>query len=220
ADLLDGADLPDRPRRWADNIRSEARRMRTLVEEMLSLARVESAEREAVMGEVSLSDVAADCALSFEPVAFEAGKPLQYEIAPGVMTAGDGEKLRRLVSVLLDNAIKYGADGGTIVLTLERTGREARLTVSNPGEPIPPEKLSRLFERFYRGDVSRGEQSGFGLGLSIAAAIAREHRGTLRAESDEVSTRFLYAMPLVRPGKRRPGGEGKTPASEEAAQNE
>ena len=214
ADLLDAADLPDRPRRWADNIRSESRRMRTLVEEMLSLARAESAEGRMVPGEVSLSDIAADCALSFEPVAFEAGKPLQYEIAPGVLAAGDGEKLRRLVSVLLDNAIKYGAEGGAITLTLERTSREARLTVSNPGEPIPPEILSRLFERFYRGDASRGEKSGFGLGLSIAAAIAHEHRGTLRAESDAVSTRFLYSMPLARPARNR--GDGKSGADSAA----
>ncbi len=68
--------------------------------------------------------------------------------------------------------------------------------MSNPGEPIPPEQLDRLFERFYRADASRGEQSGFGLGLPIAAAIAAEHKGTLKAESDAVSTRFLFSMPL------------------------
>ena len=109
---------------------------------------------------------------------------------------GDGDKLRRLASILLDNAVKYGAEGGTITLTLEKTERQARLAVSNPGEPIPAGQLRRLFERFYRADASRGEKSGFGLGLSIAAVIAQEHRGTLRAESDSTSTRFLFAMPL------------------------
>ncbi|HJB31474.1 HAMP domain-containing sensor histidine kinase [uncultured Oscillibacter sp.] len=196
AELLEAAPMDPRPARWADNIHSEAKRMKSLVEEMLTLARADNAVPTAVMAEVSLSDLATDCALAFEPVAFEAGKPLESDIAPDVTVTGDGDKLRQLIGVLLDNAIKYGQAGGTITLSLRRTDRQARLTVSNPGEPIPPEQLSRLFERFYRADASRGEQSGFGLGLPIAAAIASEHKGTLKAESDQVSTRFLFTMPL------------------------
>ena len=196
AELLEAAPLDPRPARWADNIRSEAKQMKSLVEEMLTLARADNAAPTAVMAEVSLSDLATDCALAFEPVAFEAGKPLESDIAPDVTVTGDGDKLRQLIGVLLDNAIKYGRAGGTITLTLRRTDRQARLTVSNPGDPIPPEQLGRLFERFYRADASRGEQSGFGLGLPIAAAIASEHKGTLKAESDQVSTRFLFTMPL------------------------
>ena len=196
AELLEQTELPDKPARWTDNILSEAGRMRSLVEEMLTLARADNMVRTAVMAEVSLSDVAADCALAFEPVAFEAGKPLEYQIADGTLVLGDGDKLRQLISILLDNAIKYGADGGTITLSLQKTDRQARLTVSNPGDPIPPEQLGRLFERFYRADVSRGEKSGFGLGLPIARTIAEEHKGTLRAESDAGSTRFIYTMML------------------------
>ena len=196
AELLEALPLEARPARWRDNILSEARQMKTLVEEMLTLARADNMTQGAVLTEVSLSDAAEDCALSFEPVAFEAGKALDCEVAGDILVLGDRDKLRRLISILLDNAVKYSRAGGTVVLTLRRTERQARLTVSNPGEPIPPEQLPRLFERFYRADASRGEQSGFGLGLSIAAAIAAEHRGTLRAESDAESTRFIFAMPL------------------------
>ena len=163
---------------------------------MLTLARADNMVRTAVLGETSLSDVAADCALAFEPVAFEAGKPLDYQIAEDVTVLGDRDKLRQLIGVLLDNAIKYGAGGGTIALSLQKTDRQAKLVVSNPGEPIPPQQLDRLFERFYRADASRGEQSGFGLGLPIARTIAEEHGGSLRAESDAGSTRFIYTMPL------------------------
>ena len=170
--------------------------MKRLVEEMLTLARADNLALPPVLAEVSLSDVAEDCALAFEPVAFEAGKPLEYHVAEGVTVPGDGDKLRRLVSILLDNAVKYGAEGGTITLALEKTERQARLTVSNPGEPIPAEQLGRLFERFYRADASRGEKSGFGLGLSIAAVIAQEHKGTLKAESGGEGTRFLFTLPL------------------------
>ena len=196
AEMLQSAPLADKPARWADNIRSEAGRMKSLVEEMLTLARADNMVRTAVMTEVSLTDVAGDCALAFEPVAFEAGKPLTYDIAPDITVEGDAVKLRQLIGVLLDNAIKYGAAGGTITLSVQKTGSSARLTVANPGEPIPAQQLSRLFERFYRADASRGEQSGFGLGLPIASTIAAEHKGTLKAESDAVSTRFIFTMPV------------------------
>lgn len=198
AELLESAALEERPARWADNIRAESARMKILVEEMLTLARADSGTAPAVYTEVNLTDIAGDCILAFEPVAFEAGKQLQEALAPEVRVLGDGARLRRLISVLLDNAIKYSPPGSTVSLGLEMTDRQARLTVENPGEPIPPETLKRLFERFYRADPSRGEQSGFGLGLPIAAAIAKEHRATLRAESDRRSTRFLFTIPLAK----------------------
>lgn len=194
AELLESAPLEEGPTRWADNIHSEARQMRSLVEEMLTLARADNMVPAAPFTEVSLSDAAADCALAFEPVAFEAGKALEYEITEGITVSGDPEKLRRIISILLDNAVKYGS--GTVRLSLQKTDRQARLTVSNPGDPIPPEQLDHLFERFYRADASRGEQSGFGLGLAIARSIAAEHKGTLKAESDALSTRFIFTMPL------------------------
>ena len=201
AELLEGAALPEKPARWSGNIRCEAEQMRTLVEQMLTLARADNGVRPAAMEPVNFSDVATECVLSFEPVAFEAGKPLEDHVAEDVTVTGDRDRLRHLISILLDNAVKYGATGGTITLTLERTERQARLTVANPGDPIPPEHLPHLFERFYRADSSRGEQSGFGLGLSIADTIAREHKGSLRAESDAVSTRFIFTLPSVDKGK-------------------
>ena len=177
AELLEGAGLAEKPARWSGNIHTEAEQMRTLVEQMLTLARADNGVRPAAMEPLNLSDVATDCVLAFEPVAFEAGKPLEERIAA-------------------DITVKYGAEGGHITLTLEKMDRQARLTVSNPGDPIPPEHLAHLFERFYRADASRGEKSGFGLGLAIADTIAWEHKGALKAESDTASTRFTFTMPL------------------------
>ena len=214
AELLEASDIPERPRRWTENIRAESRRMKTLVEEMLALARADNAAPSAAYGEAPLSEIALDCALSFEPVAFETGKPLLYEIAPNIKVVGDAEKLRRLASILLDNALKYGAEGGAVSLSLEKLDRQAKLTVSNPGTPIPPQTLSHLFERFYRGDASRGESSGFGLGLSIAEAIAKEHKAVLRAESDEQSTRFYALFPLLRTDARRVSRKSQTPSED------
>ena len=198
AEMLETSDLPERESRWRDNILSESRQMKTLVEEMLTLSRTEDAQRKPTVADVDLSDLSEDCALAFEPVAFEAGKPLSWDVTPALTVSGDGEKLRRLLSILLDNAAKYGAAGEGIVLSLRAERSQAILSVANGsgGHPIPPEELPRLFERFYRADASRGEQSGFGLGLPIAQAIAKEHHGALRAESDEKTTRFTFTLPL------------------------
>ena len=198
AEMLETSDLPERESRWRDNILSESRQMKTLVEEMLTLSRTEDAQRKPTVADVDLSDLSEDCALAFEPVAFEAGKPLSWDVTPALTVSGDGEKLRRLHSILLDNAAKYGAPGEGIVLSLRAERSQAILSVANGsgGHPIPPEELPRLFERFYRADASRGEQSGFGLGLPIAQAIAKEHHGALRAESDEQATRFTFTLPL------------------------
>ena len=198
AEMLETSDLPERESRWRDNILSESRQMRKLVEEMLTLSRTEDAQRKPTVADVDLSDLSEDCALAFEPVAFEAGKPLSWDVTPALTVSGDGEKLRRLLSILLDNAAKYGAPGEGIVLSLRAERSQAILSVANGsgGHPIPPEELPRLFERFYRADASRGEQSGFGLGLPIAQAIAKEHHGALRAESDEQATRFTFTLPL------------------------
>lgn len=198
AEMLETSDLPERESRWRDNILSESRQMKTLVEEMLALSRTEDAQRKPTVADVDLSDLSEDCALAFEPVAFEAGKPLSWDVTPALTVSGDGEKLRRLLSILLDNAAKYGAPGEGIVLSLRAERSQAILSVANGsgGHPIPPEELPRLFERFYRADASRGEQSGFGLGLPIAQAIAKEHHGALRAESDQQATRFTFTLPL------------------------
>ena len=200
AEMMSAAELEERPARWADNIRSEAGRMKSLVEEMLTLARGDSAPRSTVFSRVSLSEAATDCALAFEPVAFEAGMRLEYRIREEVFVMGDAAALRQAVSVLLDNAITYGCPGGTVRLMLEAADRTVRLQVCNDhgGKPIPADVLPHLFERFYRADASRGEQTGFGLGLPIAAAIISDHKGTIRAESDFASTRFTLTLPTAK----------------------
>ena len=81
-------------------------------------------------------------------------------------------------------------------MALRKTDRQAVLTVANEGDPIPAEQLSHLFERFYRADASRGEKSGFGLGLAIAKTIMDAHKGAIRAESSARETRFICTFPL------------------------
>ena len=148
----------------------------------------------AAMVPVDLSDAVVDTALRFEPVAFEAGRQLSYDIDEGITVTGSRDQLQQVAGVLLDNAIKYASQGAGVYMTLTQAERKAVLTVENGGPPIPPEVLPHLFDRFYRADGSR-TQGGFGLGLSIAQAIVREHKGTIRCESDRRSTRFIVTLP-------------------------
>lgn len=196
AQLLDSLELPPAGERWVDNIHYESQQMKSLVEQMLTLARTDQMVSTTTLSEVALWEVVTDCVLSFEPVAFEARKPIQETIATEVPVLGDSGKLRQLVSILLDNAIKYGAVDAPIIVTMSKTEKVAKLVVENQGDVILPDQLKHLFERFYRADQSRGEQAGFGLGLSIATTIAKAHKGTLKAESDEKSTRFILTLPL------------------------
>ncbi|MDO4810314.1 MAG: HAMP domain-containing sensor histidine kinase [Eubacteriales bacterium] len=184
---------------YVDNIRSESRRMKKLVESMLTLSRADDGHHMTLMP-LDWSDLLADTALLFEPVAFEAGHELRYRIEKGVQINGNDEALRQLAGILLDNAIKYAASDTPIYLTLAKRDKRAVLTVENSGAPIPPEKAARLFERFYRADESRSGGDGFGLGLSIAQSIVQEHKGTIRCECDERSTRFIVDLPLQNGG--------------------
>ncbi|MGM9662593.1 MAG: sensor histidine kinase [Oscillospiraceae bacterium] len=189
-------ELPEgESRRWLGNIEAESRRMKSLVEEMLTLERSE-APHAAPFAPLSLSELATEEVLRFEPLAFEAGKPLRESIQENITLSGNAEQLHRLLAVLLDNAIRYGEAGQGIDVTLRQEGRRALLSVSNAAPPLTKEQLSHLFERFYRSDASRGEQSGFGLGLPIARAIARQHGGDLKAESAAGRLTFTASLPL------------------------
>ena len=194
ADLLKTSAQPEQ-RQYVDNISVESRRMKALVEDMLTLSRAESG-RAAPFAPLDLSDLVTDAALRFEPVAFEAGHPLQYDIQNGASLSGDRQQLDQLLDILLDNAVKYAAEDAPIRLTLDISGKNAVLAVENPGDPIPPDKLPHLFDRFYRLDDARTGAGGFGLGLAIAQQIVHRHKGIITAASDARATRFTVTLPL------------------------
>lgn len=199
AELLEQSAAPEQ-KQYVDNVRAESRRMKRLVEDMLTLSRVERGGEHLPDTTADLSDAAADAALRFEPVAYEAGHTLSYDIAPGLLVRGDSGKLEQAVAVLLDNAIKYAAPGTEVRLDAARQGKNACLWVENEGDPIPADKLPHIFDRFYRADESRTDGGSFGLGLPIARAIVEAHRGNLRCDSGGHTTRFTITLPC-RQGK-------------------
>lgn len=204
AQILETAEgVPEDARRWARSTAEEAKHMKGLVEDLLTLARADeqraSGER-AAAERLDLSALVDGCALEFDAVAFERGCSIESSLEPGLSVVGDPSQLGRLVRTLLDNATKYAARGTEVRVALAREGRRCRLAVTNLGDVIAPEDLEHLFERFYRTDRARERQpqGGFGLGLAIARSIAEAHGGTIGATSShEEGTTFTVLLPLA-----------------------
>lgn len=170
--------------KWIDNTQVEAGRMKGLVDNLLFLAKSDATQAPPERTAFSLSDAVWSAVLPFEPVAFEQGITLESDIAPNINLMGDAQQIRQLVVILLDNACKYAGAQGRVTVTLSRVQDKARLSVHNTGEPIAPDALAHIFERFYRVDKARARlQGGYGLGLAIAAQIVRSHGGKITAQS-------------------------------------
>ena len=175
--------------RWLRNIRSEADRMNDLVIDLLELAASE--HQPAEMKEGDLSKAAELAVLTFEGKAFESGVALDYDIEPGIVMRMNENSIRQLVEILLDNAVKHSAAGGTVRARLGKQGGRIVFAVENSGEAIPPGEEEKIFERFYRADESRRRSEGrFGLGLAIAKNIVESHGGQISAASADGKTVF------------------------------
>ena len=184
------------PGRAVENIRSAARPMKALTEQLLSLARAEN-EGERAPDICDLSRALGETVMEFEPLCFELGKPLEADIAPDIRVQGDALALAGLGRILLDNAVKYSRPNGRIWVTLQPAGRrKCRLAVADEGDPIAPEERERLFRRFYRAPGAQ-RQPGFGLGLSIAAGTAARARGKVWCESAGGVNRFVAELPRL-----------------------
>ncbi|MDR1357737.1 MAG: HAMP domain-containing histidine kinase, partial [Coriobacteriales bacterium] len=171
---------------WLESTEEEANRMNGLVTDLLMLAQVED-DTGGSEGTVDLSALVERSLLQFDAVFFERGINSEAEIEEGLHARGNQEHLRRLIDILLDNASKYGNAGGSVTVHLAHHAHKphsALLTVGNTGAFIPPEKIDRVFERFYRVDEAHSTAvEGSGLGLALAQEIVREHGGSISVTS-------------------------------------
>lgn len=176
-------------------IRSEIRQMDSLVQSLLTLARLEAGKMQADFTRFDLGAALLQLALPMESLAFEKGKQLDVQVQEGIFCRGNETLLVQLASILLSNALKYADEGGVITLSLEARGRQRLIRVHNTGSFIPPEERRKIFDRFYRADTSRAE-SGSGIGLAIAQSIAELHHGEILVESDpQTGTAFTAILP-------------------------
>ncbi len=181
---------------WTHSIKNQIRRLSEMTERLVFLTRTEEKRSGMVFSDFPISEAVAEEAEEFRPFARAQGKSFRLEIEPDLMYRGDEHAIRRLVALLLDNAMKYSDDAGEISLGLTASGKNTVLTVWNTVREIPKGNLNRLFDRFYRLDASRNsETGGYGIGLSAAKAIVEAHGGKISARSpDGHSVRFTAVL--------------------------
>jgi signal transduction histidine kinase len=217
--IADGAARdPESIQRSAHIIQDEAQRMTRMVTELLDLARIESGQIVMRREAVHLDAVLRDCADRLALRARQANVTLNVQVPDGLpVITGDGDRLAQVFTNLLDNALKHTPDGGKVALvaralsgaSIGRRGKSwpagVQVSVSDTGSGIPPEDLSRIFERFYqvdksrqRGDARVGHNASVGLGLAIVKQIVEAHQGALHAESVVgLGSRFVVTLPLA-----------------------
>lgn len=182
---------------WLENIDTESRLMAKLVDDLLFLARADSQQELVSMDHFPLAPALDEVVKAFEPLAERRGIKLNYKKAPDISLYADRTRIKQLVSILLDNGLKYTPGGGEVTLEVKNPGHGAEIIVSDTGEGIAGEHHGKIFERFYRIDKARSrEDGGAGLGLAIAGSIVKAHHGTIRVRSaaGEGST-FIVSLP-------------------------
>lgn len=183
---------------WISDIQTQTKRLAELTNALILLSRMEEEQPPVQMIEFPLSDLVEETTEAFRGLAKTQSKTLDVHIQPMLSICGDEKAICRLVTILLDNAVKYTEQGGRISLTLEAQKNTIRLAVWNTTPFISRRSLAHLFDRFYRTDQSRNSQTGgYGLGLSIAAAIVNAHKGKITASTeDEKSLLITVIFPV------------------------
>lgn len=170
--------------RFLDLMRAQAERMKRLIDDLLSLSRIEMSEHVPPSAQVDLSQIAQHVADVLGPMARESGAEISTTLEPGLAVIGEWDELVQVVQNLVENAIKYASSGGRIELSSMRFGDHAELAVKDYGPGIAEQHLPRLTERFYRVNIQDSRaRGGTGLGLAIVKHILNRHRGRLSVQS-------------------------------------
>lgn len=189
-------EVPDNP--WVRSTQKQTGAMRRLMDELVYLSRMEEEHPALTMETLNPGAMLREAAEPFQAMAEFGGKEMSVAAEDSLRITGDRASIQRLMSTLLDNAVKYTPEGGEILAEAAEEGKSAVIRVSNTVEkPMTKEQCAQLFNRFYRADASRNKdkQSGFGIGLSIAAAIAEKHGGSMDARMEEEKLVITARLP-------------------------
>jgi signal transduction histidine kinase len=181
---------------WTDSIRNQTTRLSSLVANLLTLSKMEEVQPNLTICLFSLSDIVTQTATPFKILAETQNKQVEFDIAPNISYTGDESSIRMLISILMDNAIKYASDHGKIKISLYQQSKSLRLEVFNTCENLNEKELTKVFDRFYRMDSSRArETGGYGIGLSIAKAIVHTHKAKITATCEQGSgVKFIVIL--------------------------
>ena len=182
--------------KWLNYISNQTERMGKLIDEMLTLAKLDNLNEKTNFISFNFSDLINNILLTFEAIIFENNIKLQSYIEDDIHIKGDKENIKKVFIILLDNAIKYTNNNGEIYIELKQDKNKIKLIVKNTGDGIKEEDLEKIFERFYRVDDSRERKTGgYGLGLSIAKSIVEAHKGKIYAKSNlKEDTSFVVEL--------------------------
>ena len=196
AELMQQDSTPEKDKKkFSENILSMTYQMRSLVESLLEMARVDNGTINTNFTALNLSQLVRDAVLSFQLLYEEKSMGLHHTISDGISIHGSEQHLYQVLDVLLDNALKYSTPGGTVGVGLTVSGRNCVLSVASPGEPISKDDLKNIFKRFYRVDKARAINGSYGLGLPLAESIVQAHKGKIWAESKEGLNTFYVQIP-------------------------
>lgn len=181
--------------KWLTYIRDQADRMNVLVNDLLNLTRLEN-NSDFPVAEFDLSNAIASTALPFECRAFESGKNFVLNIEEGVRITGSEQHIKQMAAIFIDNALKYSKEHGTVRVSLTSDGGKVRFSVYNTGTGLKESEKDKIFERFFRSDLSRNRATGgYGLGLAIAKSIIDRHKFRLYVDNAEgKSVCFIVTM--------------------------
>lgn len=182
-------DMENGKSKWTDSIRNQTKRLADLTNDLVTLSRLDESGEEVQMVDFSLTDAVLETLETFAAPALTQEKILENKVEPNLSIRGDEKRIRQMVSLLMENALKYSSEHGRIEVVLRKKGRGKQLVVSNTSDQIKAGSLDYLMERFYREDASRNSQTGgYGIGLSIVQAIVRAHKGKIHIKSEDGKT--------------------------------
>ena len=181
--------------KWTAGIKDQVKKLTDLTNHMVALAKMDEGGMDLPMEEVDLSGLVNEALEGFCLEAEHQNRSFEKNIEEGITVKGDPTMLTELVSILADNALKYGSPDKPVSFTLSKRGKKAVLTEENHAEGLTKGDLDQFFDRFYRGDTSHNSETpGSGIGLSMARSIAEAHGGTINAESPDGERIIITAV--------------------------
>lgn len=167
---------------WVKNIQTQTGRMAKLITDLVTLSRLDEEQPFPEVTDFSLSEAVWEITEPFAAIASASEKEYVQHIEENIQMRGDKAAIQQMVSILLDNALKYSDTKGKIRLDVYRKQRKTTISVYNTCHISDPQNIDRLFDRFYRSEASRSDRGSYGIGLSIAKAVAENHGGLIKAE--------------------------------------
>lgn len=194
--LSNSNDTVESQSKWLNYIKNETIRMTKLVNSLLYIAKYDANETKILLKKINLSNIISSICLQYEPLIYENNKKLITDIDNNITIMGDEDKIKQLLNILMDNALKYSLNNGIIKISLKKNKQSnVYITVSNSSETINKEQLNKIFDRFFRIDSSRNRKTGgSGLGLNIAKSIVEIHKGSINVMNKDNITSFIITF--------------------------